>query len=169
MKKAVHPVIGSGKGRAIRAHLRLLLLAMLSAAVAACATDPLLLGTWQLIVSMSNYSPGPAPRSQTRTYEAYTDGIKVTIRTVLAGGESTVLEYPANEDGKDYPVTGSPGSIDAISMEKTGDHVATSILKHAGKELGVAERTISGDGKTMTVTYKTKDGTVKNTAVYKKQ
>ena len=169
MKQALHPITGSGKGRVIRAHLRLLLLALMSAAVAACATDPLLPGTWQLVVSMSKYIPGPALRSQTRTYEANTDGVKVTIRTVLASGESTTIEYPANEDGKDYPVTGSPGSIDAISMEKTGDHVATSILKHAGKEMGVAERTISGDGKTMTITYKTKDGTLNNTAVYAKQ
>src|SRR5437868_13244216 len=52
-------------------------------------------------------SPGPAPKEETRVYEAQGEGIKVTVRTVAADGHSTTVLISANYDGKDYPVTGS--------------------------------------------------------------
>jgi hypothetical protein len=58
---------------------------------------------WELglNVAQSKFNPGPAPKRQTRIYEA-SQGMKVTIKTVDAYGKPTVVEHPANYDGKDY-------------------------------------------------------------------
>ena len=86
---------------------RLLFLAVLGAAVfawaadtpvvasqapAGSADDPVL-GTWHLNVAKSKYSPGPAPKSQVRTYEAHKDGVKATIRTIYADGQRGVSPH----------------------------------------------------------------------------
>ena len=74
---------------------RVLSLILLGSAFAVWAADPVL-GTWELNVAKSKYNPGPAPKSQTRIYEALPEGMKVTIKTVNADGQSTVVEHPAN-------------------------------------------------------------------------
>lgn len=134
------------------------------------AADPVL-GTWKLNLSKSSYSPGPAPKSQTRIYEAHPQGVQVTIKTIHANGESTTVQHPVNYDGKEHPVTGG-GQADAIALQKIDDYTAESTLKHASKIIGSNRRSVSQDGKTMTITYQGTDGkgrSVKNTAVYEKQ
>ena len=52
------------------------------------------------------------------------------------------------------------------------DFTSAATLKHAGKEIGVARRVVSPDGKTMTISYKginTRGDQVDNIAVYDKQ
>ena len=133
------------------------------------AADPVL-GIWNLNVAKSNYRPGPAPKSQTRIYEEHPEGIKVTIKTVHADGKSTSVEHPVNYDGKEHPVTGS-SQTDAIALEKVDEYTSEATLKHAGKVIGTNRRSISRDGRTMTIDYEGTDqrGAVKNKAVYDKQ
>ena len=133
------------------------------------AADPVL-GIWNLNVAKSNYRPGPAPKSQTRIYEEHPEGIKVTIKTVLADGKSTSVEHPVNYDGKEHPVTGS-SQTDSIALEKVDEYTSEATLKHAGKVIGTNRRSISRDGRTMTIDYEGADqrGAVKNKAVYDKQ
>src|SRR5436309_1087708 len=87
--------------------------AIVAVAVVVCLADPqvitcqsqakavqdTILGTWALNVAKSKYSPGPAPRSQVRTYAAHPQGVKATIQTVYADGRSATTEYVANYDG----------------------------------------------------------------------
>jgi len=114
--------------------------------------NDLVLGTWKLNLAHSKYSPGPAPKSQTRIYEADPNGIRATITTVDANGHSNTIQYTAKYDGVDYPITGSP-EWDAIALKKVNAYVAEAVLAHAGKEFGKARRVISPDGKTMTITF----------------
>ena len=152
----------------MRAQVRLLLFpVMLGAAVAGWAAEPVLaayqsqvtaaedhvLGTWVLNLAKSKFRPGPPPKSQTRIYEAHRDGLKTTIKTVYADGRSSTIEYVANYDSVEYPVTGAPDS-DAIALKKIDANTAESTLWHAGKEMANARRVISEDGKTMTITYR---------------
>src|ERR1700752_1770453 len=51
--------------------------------IAAQAADPLI-GTWTLNVAKSKYSPGPAPKSETRTYVMAGEDIKATLTGVDA-------------------------------------------------------------------------------------
>ena len=129
------------------------------------------IGTWKLDVSKSTYRPGPPPASETRVYKAQPKGVVTTVTTVWADRVSTRVEYPANYDGKDYPVSGSR-DVDAVALIRMDDFTSAATLKHAGKEIGVARRVVSPDGKTMTISYKginTRGDQVDNVAVYAKQ
>jgi formylglycine-generating enzyme required for sulfatase activity len=139
-------------------------------AALAWAGDPVV-GTWNLNVAKSKFRPGPAPKRETRIYEAQGDGIKVTVKTIEADGRTTTVHVAANYDGKDYPVTGS-SDYDAIELKRVNDQVAEAILMHGQRLVANAKREISADGKTMTITYKTPsdaDHPVNNQAVYDKQ
>jgi len=128
-------------------------------------------GAWKLNVSKSTFRPGPPPVSETRIYKAQLNGVKTTVTTMWADRTSTAVEYPANYDGKDYPVTGSR-DVDAVVLTRMDDFTSAATLKHAGKEIGVARRVVSPDGKTMTISYKginTRGDQVDNVAVYDKQ
>jgi hypothetical protein len=128
-------------------------------------------GTWKLNVAKSTFKPGPPPLAETRTYQAQPKGVKTTVKTTWADHLSSTVEYPANYDGKDYPVSGSR-DVDAVSLSRMDDFTSEATLKHAGKEIGVARRVVSRDGKTMTITYKginTRGDQVDNVAVYDRQ
>jgi len=134
------------------------------------ATDPAL-GTWKLNPAKSKYSPGPIPKSAMITYAAQGDGIKRSGQTVEANGSTTNMEYTANFDGKDYPVTGSP-TADAISLKRVNASTVEATLRKDGKVVSTARRVVSKEGKTMTLTITgtTADGKpMKNVAVYEKQ
>ena len=94
--------------------------------------DPLL-GTWLLDVSKSRYSPGPAPKSQTRTYEKHRLGIRATVKTVHADGRSTTVQSVYNYDNMEHPVTGSEG-IDAIVMKRVDTYTSEATLTHASRD-----------------------------------
>jgi len=139
----------------------------LSFAQAASEDNPLL-GTWRLLVEKSRYNPGPPPQRQTRTYEAAPQGLKTTIRTVDADGQSTVVEYTANYDSIEYHVSGS-ATTSGIALTKVDPYTAEATLTHAGHVIGHATRVVSKDGKTMTITFRDTQGAVHNVAVYERE
>jgi hypothetical protein len=116
------------------------------------AADPLI-GTWELNVAKSKFSPGPAAKSQTRIYEAAGEGVKYTARGIAADGKPTLVQYTASYDGKDYPITGQPDA-ETISLKKIDAYTTEATQKRAGKVVITVRREISKDGKTMTVTSK---------------
>jgi hypothetical protein len=163
---------------------RLLLPALLGAALALVATDRLLagaqtptppdervFGTWRLNSAKSKFTPGPAYRTQTRVYERRDKGIKATIKTTYSDGHSTDIEYAAEYDSVEYPVTGSP-EYDSIRLRKVDNFTSEAVLGHAGKVFATARRVISEDGKTLTIMYQTDPSTgsrINNVMVYDKQ
>ena len=111
------------------------------------------IGTWELNLAKSKYSPGPAPKSQTRTYEAAGDAVKYTAKGVDSEGKPTLVEYTASYDGKDYPITGSPDA-DTISLKRIDDFTSEATQKRAGKVVLSVRRVVSKDGKVLTATAK---------------
>ena len=74
-------------------------------------------GTWQLNLAKSNYSPGPAPKSQTLKIEAWgDDGVTYAADGVGADGKPTHTEFQAKYDGKDYSFKGNPDA-DRLSLQ----------------------------------------------------
>jgi hypothetical protein len=147
---------------------KLVLIALSASAVWAADAS---IGTWKLNVAKSKFKPGPPPVAETRVYKAQPKGVKTTVTTTWADHLSTSVEYPANYDGKDYPVSGSR-DVDAVALSRMDDFTSAAILKHAGKEIGVARRVVSADRKTMTISYKginTRGDQVDNVAVYDRQ
>src|SRR4051794_13523404 len=61
------------------------------------ASEPdTVIGAWQLDLSQSRFSPGPAPAREIRTYEYEHEGIRATIRTTDTGGQEAMVEYVAS-------------------------------------------------------------------------
>ena len=147
---------------------RLLLVPLCASAIWAADAS---VGTWKLNVAKSTFRPGPPPVAETRTYQAQAKGVKTTVKTTWPDRLTTTVEYPANYDGKDYPVSGSR-DVDAVALTRMDDFTSAATLKHAGKEIGVARRVVSPDRKTLTISYKginTRGDQVDNVAVYDKQ
>lgn len=116
------------------------------------ATDPLI-GTWELNVAKSQFTPGPAPKSETRIYVMAGQDIKASSKGVDASGKPTAGEWTINYDGKDRPQTGNPDA-DTLSLKRVDDHTVSFTQKRAGKVVITGTRTISADGKVMTITTK---------------
>src|SRR5450755_3047506 len=90
--------------------------AVVIAAGTALAADSVV-GTWKLNLAKSTFSPGPAPKSQTRTYVESAQGMTVTIKTTAADGKESTTTLVFKDDGKSYPVSGSP-DFDAVSVKR---------------------------------------------------
>lgn len=128
-------------------------------------------GTWTLDVQNSKYSPGPGPKNVKLTIEpSGPDGIKLVADGENADGTPMHVEYTAQFDGKDYPVTGFPGA-DTVSIKRVDDKTVESEMKSGGKTVMTIRTVLSDDGKTRTSEWKgTNAGgqTVDNTVVYHK-
>jgi hypothetical protein len=131
--------------------------------------DDALVGTWQIDLPRSRYSPGPPVRSETRTYTRQGDGILGRIDRVYADGRKETIEYRADLDHQ-VPVSGTR-SFDAIRLERVDPYTTKGTLSHAGRVFGFSRRTISPDGRTMTIEFRRDEpgDTVHNVVVYRKQ
>ena len=117
------------------------------AAVALLAQAPeAFYGTWKVDVSKSKYSPGPAPKSNMKSYEPYKDGFKATQDMVNAKGEKVHVEVFAKVDGKDYPGKGSPDA-DTYAFKKLDAHTYEVTQKKDGKVTVIGKMVVAADGK----------------------
>ena len=120
--------------------------------LAAQGADPII-GTWELNVAKSKYTPGPAPKSETRTYIVAGPDIEASSKGVDGTGKPTAASWTVNYDGKDHPETGNPNA-DTLSLKRVNAFSAEFTQKRAGKVVITGTRTISPDGKVMTITSK---------------
>lgn len=147
-----------------------LALAGVTVATAADAPDPVV-GTWTLNLAKSKFDPGPAPKSQTRTYSQDADGITLMVSGVGADGSALSQQSTFKYDNKAYSMTGS-ADYDAISLKRVNGSTIVSSMMKAGKKVGTTTRTISGHGKVLTLSTKFTgaDGKANNNvAVFDKQ
>jgi len=109
-------------------------------------------GTWQLNLAKSTHSAGPAPKSATIKIEAVDTRRKVVYDGVLADGSKAHMEYTADYDGKDNPVTGTDGGLaDTAALTRINPTTTQVIYKMAGKVTTTQTTAVSADGKTLTV------------------
>lgn len=138
--------------------------------VAGLAQTDSFVGTWKLNVAKSKYSPGPPPKSQTVTYQAAGQGIKVTATGTDAQGKPITIQYTANYDGKDYPVTGNP-DWDATALKRIDAYTVEFTRKKAAKVVQTGTNVVSKDGKTRTISTKGIDARgekINNVIIYEK-
>jgi uncharacterized ParB-like nuclease family protein len=110
-------------------------------------------GTWQLNLAKSTFSPGPAPKSQTRIYAESAQGITLTVETTAADGKKSTATLTFKDDGKSYPVSGNP-DFDMVSATRVDALTLHSTQLKAGAIVGTGVRTVSKDGKTLTFAQK---------------
>ncbi len=94
----------------------------------------------------------------------------MTARGVSWDRKPTLVQYEARYDGKDYDMTGSLGG-DKITLRRIDANTTESSQKRGGKVVIVATRTVSADGKTLTVVSKgtTSEGqTIDSTLIFER-
>lgn len=112
-------------------------------------------GTWKLNLAKSKASPGPLPKSLTRTIEAQGAGIKGNYEGVAADGSRIAYSFALNYDGKDYPISGSGvNGADSLSAKRIDANTTESQSKKAGKVVQETKTVVSKDGKVTTQTSK---------------
>ena len=145
------------------------LVVVLAAGSVLLAQSNSFVGTWKLNLEKSKYDPGPAPQSQTRTWDA--KGM-VTVNGVGATGKSFSYGYSITGDGKESPTMGAiPNKADMISTKKIDANTYEAKFMKAGKQVETTTFKVSNGGKTLTIDAKgTPDaGFVENVQVLEKQ
>ena len=93
------------------------------------------------------------------------------VKKELAALQGTWKIVAYEEDGKDVPLSGS-AIADMISLSRVDARTIDRTDKKAGKVVQTLRRTVSADGKTLTVVTKGTNAQgqpINNTAVYDKQ
>ena len=109
-------------------------------------------GRWKL------KSDAPAPASNIMTYEPHgSHGMKVTVTSVNARGDTASWWYLTEFDGRDMPVTGSAGTTHT-SVRRLDEYTNEIINKRDGRITQVLTNVLSRDGNTIGVIYMRDDG-----------
>jgi hypothetical protein len=142
--------------------------------VASVQGDPQV-GTWELNLAKSTFSPGPPPRRQTLTYKA--DGQGLTAVLLLQGVDAAgkpinpdASNLAITFDGRDHPTPSANYEVSAWKRIDANKYEVTR--KRAGKVVLISIHAVSKDGKTMTITTKGVDANgypINNVRVYDKQ
>ena len=110
-------------------------------------------------------SDAAAPASNIMTYEpAGTSGMKVTIQSVNARGDTTRWWYTTTFAGSDMPVTGNAGQTHAAVRTITAQ-INEIVNKKDGRVTQRLTNVLSPDGRTIAVIYMRDDGTGRTTGV----
>jgi hypothetical protein len=99
-------------------------------------SDPLI-GTWKLNLAKSTYSPGQPPRSDTVTFEAVEGGLRSTVETIDAQGNSSKRVSIEFDDGNFHQVTGVP-AVDAHATKRVNESTWWVIRTKAGTKIVIS-------------------------------
>jgi hypothetical protein len=130
-------------------------------------------GTWELNLEKSTFSPGPPPKKQSLWYKAEGKGLTALLQGIDADGKPTRLD-PNNLaivfDGRDHPTPSLNYDSSAWTRISANKYVVNR--KKAGKVVLTSTNVVSDDGQTMTITTKGvgEDGRpINNVRVYDKR
>jgi len=120
------------------------------------------LGVWELDPAASSIPPGFPLASETRSYDLRSDGYlaNLVVRK-LANGRPDFIQIVSKSDGKDYPQYQS-GPLAEFQVNSTqtpytysetiiDDSSVSIVAKFGGRVSNKGVRSISADGKTMTI------------------
>lgn len=111
------------------------------------------LGTWKMIPAKSRQSSGPLSKAITAQYEAHSEAEIWTFYQVRADGISETTSQTLHFDGKEYSCgdLGLEDRPDTVISRKTGPRSAEVSYKRLGRVTRRVVRTVSADGKQMTL------------------
>jgi hypothetical protein len=148
-----------------------IVIAVMISTVSLFAAENTRLGSWKVNLDKSTYNPGPKPTvASTLRIEAAGKGEKVSVKGI-ADGKPTDYSYTATVDGKPYATPGSPYG-DHATLKMTDERTSEITYTTKGKVTRTARRTVSADGKTLTIVsngVNAKGEQYSNTVVYERQ
>ena len=119
-----------------------------------------IIGTWKLNPQKSKLVYNLPPRSLVRKYEDRGGGVYIfTQDGRSADGTKMFSMYVAKDDGKEYPlVIQGADDLGSIMLKAIDAYTTEQTEKHGENVSSTATRTISRDGKTLTLTVKLRGG-----------
>ena len=142
-------------------------------APAALAQTESRVGTWELNLAKSTFSPGPPPRRQTLTFRAAGPQWTALIQGIDASGK------PINPDVNNLLITfdGRDHSTPTVDYETTAWKRVDAnqylvVRKKGGKVVQTSTNMLSNDGRTMTITTTGRNAAgqaINNVRVYERQ
>ena len=139
----------------------------------AAAQDEPRVGSWELNLAKSTFSPGPAPKKQTLTFQAAGPHWTALLQGIDASGKPInpdLNNLAISFDGKDHPTANV--DYDTTLWKRISAHKYEVFRKKAGKVVLTSTNVVSQDGKTMTITTKGVNAAgqpVSNVRVYDKR
>jgi hypothetical protein len=121
-----------------------------SATMLMAAADPII-GTWKMNLAKSKFSPGPAPKSVTSTYQMEGDWYVIKADAIDAAGQPVSRNNRYKIDGKEYKYEGPQGPS-MISLKRIDDHTTEAVQTFTGGNNLTTRSVISKDGKIRTMT-----------------
>jgi hypothetical protein len=109
------------------------------------------LGTWILDTEESDFEQGEPPKSATLKIEDRFGVAAFTMNQVSSDGEVTNDNFEAMPDGPEIKL-GKSGLVDAMRLVFQGDRNLVSEARRGGLTIMKADRELSEDGRTLTVT-----------------
>lgn len=111
------------------------------------------LGTWKMNPAKSWYPSGPLPKALTVRYEPHRGGEISTWYSVRADGTSDTTSRVLHFDGKEYACDdpSMPERPDTVVARRLDGRTAEIVYKNAGRVVVRLVRTVSADGKRMTL------------------
>jgi len=107
-------------------------------------------GTWQLNLAKSKYSPGPPPKSQTENVQAEGQGLTGTVTGVGAEGNPISNRFTTVEDGMPHPVRAR--NYDVQALTRVDPYTVIGSGTKDGKLVEALTLAVSPDGKTLNIT-----------------
>ena len=155
--------------------VRVVVLLVLLGAVAPLAVAQIesRIGTWELDLDRSTFSPGPPPRRQTLTYQAAGKQWTALVQGIDASGKPInpdVDNLLISFDDRDHPTANV--DYETTMWQRVNPNKYLVIRKKAGKVVLTSTNVLSPDGKTMTITTIGKNAagqSVNNVRVYAKR
>ena len=136
---------------AIRVALSICLAAVFASAAVAQIESRV--GTWELDLTRSTFSPGPPPQRQTLTYRAagpqwtaLSQGIDASGKPINPDVGNLLIKF----DGRDHSTP--TADYETTAWKRVDDKKYLVIRKKAGKVVLTSTNVLSPDGQTMTIT-----------------
>ncbi len=156
---------------AIRVVAPLCLVAVLGSVVSAQIESRV--GTWELNLAKSTFSPEPPPKRQTLTFQAAGPQWMALLQGIDASGKPInpdMNNLIINFDGRDHPT--ETVDYETTAWKRINANKYEVIRKKAGKVVLTSTNVLSKDGKTMTITttgHNAAGQAINNVRVYDKQ
>ena len=113
-------------------------------------TDPFA-GRWELNVARTHYGGGARPRArETFTCTTVGAGVKCTIQSVMADGQTVLGGFSAPYDGPPGRTEGIPG-IDQVRLSRVNGAVADATFTSQGRPVFAYRAVRSDDGRSLTI------------------
>lgn len=162
--------------RALRVSLDIwvvsVVLSVVGVSVAAAQGEPRV-GTWELNLAQSTFSPGPPPKKQTLTFHSAGPHWTALLQGIDASGKPInpdMTNLAITFDGRDHATANA--DYDTTAWKRISVEKYEVVRKKAGKIVLTSTNVLTKDGRTMTITTKGVNAAgqaIDNVRVYDKQ